>query len=63
MIYAMKLNLVEKPKDVNELELLAEYEDVFCEDLTKLPPSREVDHAIELARAQLIAKRPYQTLF
>ena len=48
MIYAVKLNPINKPKDTNELEWLAKYEDVFLEDLTELPPSREVDHAIDL---------------
>lgn len=38
MIYAVKLNPVDKPKLQNEPEWLNEFSDVFSEDLTELPP-------------------------
>ena len=61
MIYAVKLNPVDKAKSTNELEWLSEFKDVFPEELTELPPPRDVDHAIELVPgAQPIAKRPYK---
>ena len=48
MIYAVKMNPSDKPHPPNEPEWLHEYVDVFPEELTQLPPQREVDHAIEL---------------
>ena len=48
MIYAVKLNPMDKPKPANEPEWLSKFEDIFPEDLTELPPPRDVDHAIEL---------------
>ena len=48
MIYAVKLNPTGKKQDTQEPDWLSEYEDVFLEELTNLPPVREVDHAIEL---------------
>lgn len=61
MIYAVKLNPIDKPPSSNEPEWLSEYADVFPEELTQLPPYREVDHAIELVPgAQPVAKRPYK---
>ena len=61
MVYAVKLNPLDKPKKDNEPEWLSEFEDVFLEDLTELPPPREVDHAIDLLPgSQRVAKRPYK---
>ena len=48
MIYAVKLNPTSKKQDMQEPDWLSEHEDVFLEELTDLPPVREVDHAIEL---------------
>ena len=60
-IYILKLN---KPKILEESQdpkWLKEYKDVFCEELTSLPPKRELVHEIELIpRAQPIAKTPYK---
>ena len=64
MIYAVKLNLVDKAKTTNELEWLSEFEDIFSEELSELPPPRDVDHASELIPgAQPVAKRPYKMSF
>ena len=61
MIYAVKLNPTGKNQDTQEPDWLSEYADVFPEELTDLPPVREVDHAIELVPgAQPVAKRPYK---
>ena len=61
MIYAVKLNPVDKAKTTNEPEWLSEFEDIFSEELSELPPPRDVDHAIELIPgAQPVAKRPYK---
>ena len=48
MTYAVKLNPMDKPKSVDEPEWLSEFDDVFPEELTQLPPYRDVDHAIDL---------------
>ena len=61
MVYAVKLNPLESLKPSNEPTWLTEYADVFLEELTQLPPPRDVDHAIDLIpRAQPISKRPYK---
>ena len=61
MIYAVKLNHVDKAKTTNEPEWLSEFEDIFSGELSELPPPRDVDHAIELIPgAQPVAKRPYK---
>ena len=40
---------------------MSDFEDIFLEELTELPPPREVDHAIELLPgAQPVARRPYK---
>ena len=40
---------------------LDELKDVFPDEMTKLPPAKEVDHAIDLvADATPIAKAPYR---
>ena len=61
MVYAFKLNPLDKPPPSSEPDWLVEYADVFLEELTQLPLPRDVDHAIDLIpRAQLVAKRPYK---
>ena len=61
MIYAVKLNPVDKAKTANEPEWLSEFEDIFSEELSELPPPRDVDHAIELIPgAQPVAKKTLQ---
>ena len=40
---------------------LQEFSDVFPEDLTKLPPKREIDHDIKVfSGSEPISKRPYK---
>ena len=60
-IYVLKLN---KPDQVEEGEgpdWLSEYQDIFSEELTNLPPERELVHEIELIPgAQPIARAPYK---
>ena len=61
MVYAVKLNPIDKPSAGNEPEWLSNYEDIFPKELTQLPPKREVDHAIDLIPgAQPVARRPYK---
>ena len=48
MVYAVKLNPVDKPSAGNKLEWLSDYEDIFPKELTQLSPKHEVDHAIDL---------------
>ena len=60
-IYAVKLNPVDKQPENPEPNWISKYDDVFPEELTELPPKREVDHAIELLPgAQPVARRPYK---
>jgi len=60
-IYVVKLNPVEQEKSSGEPEWLSEYDDVFPEELSEMPPEREVDHEIELVPgAQPTAKRAYK---
>ena len=47
-IYVVKLNKVDDPKSGNDPEWLSEFQDIFLEELTELPPSREVDHEIKV---------------
>ena len=47
-IYVVMLNKVDDPKPGNDFEWLSEFRDIFPEELTQLPPSREVDHEIEV---------------
>ena len=59
-IYILKLNKPEKLEEIHSPEWLKEYKDVFLEDLTSLPPNKELVHEIELIpRAQPIVKSPY----
>ena len=61
MVYAVKLNPTNSEEKSPGPKWLKDYEDIFPEELSKLPPYCEVDHAIELLPgAQPIAKRPYK---
>ncbi|MCO5605121.1 hypothetical protein L7F22_059301 [Adiantum nelumboides] len=60
-IYVVKLNKVEQPDSKSGPDWLKEYADVFPEDLTNLPPYREVDHEIEtIPGCEPVSKRPYK---
>ena len=60
-IYVVKLNKVEEPEENEDPAWLQEFLDVFPEELTNLPPSREIDHEIELIPgSEPISKRPYK---
>ncbi len=62
-IYILKLNKPEKKteSDGAEPEWLSEYQDIFPDELTSLPPERELVHEIELIPgAQPIARSPYK---
>ena len=57
MVYAVTLNPTNKEPKQPGPQWLDEYADIFPEELTQLPPQREVDHAIELILgSQPIAK-------
>ena len=47
-IYVVKLNKVEEPRENKDPTWLHEFSDIFPEELTNLPPSREIDHEIKL---------------
>ena len=47
-LFLIKLNSQSKILEGEEPKWLNEYEDVFPEKLTKLPPSRGLEHEIEL---------------
>ena len=60
-IYVVKLNKLEQKEDQAEPSWLRDFSDVFLEDLTNLPPSRDVDHEIELIPgSEPVSKRPYK---
>ncbi|MCO5558561.1 hypothetical protein L7F22_012146 [Adiantum nelumboides] len=60
-IYAVKLNKVNQSNSKSRPDWLKEYADVFPEDLTNLPPHREVDHEIEtIPGCEPVSKRPYK---
>ena len=60
-IYVVKMNKVEQREGQNEPSWLQEFSDVFPEDLTNLPPSRDVDHEIEVfPGSEPVSKRPYK---
>ena len=63
-IYAIKLNTLDRcPLPTSELAWLTEYMDTFREELTQLPPSKDVDPAIDLILgAQPISKQPYNSI-
>jgi hypothetical protein len=48
-------------KEIEETPVVCEFPDVFPEELTELPPDRDVEFVIKLMPgAGLIAKSPYQ---
>ena len=52
-----------KEVDPSSVRIVLEFLDVFPEELTNLPPDRELVHKIELVLgAQLVAKAPYKML-
>ena len=60
-IYILKINKPEKEEGVQDPEWLKEYQDIFLEELTNLPPERKLVHEIELILgAQPIARAPYK---
>ena len=60
-IYILKLNKPEKKPEGEEPEWLQEYQDIFPDELTSLPPDRELVHEIELIPgAQPVARAPYK---
>ena len=59
-IYVVKLNKVEQKEGQNEPSWLQEFSDIFPEDLTNLPPSRDVDH--EIAREQTSVQKALQNV-
>ena len=49
---------------INFEDFLTNYQDIFLDELSGMPPQREVDHAIELvARVTPIAKASYRHSF
>ena len=60
-IYILKLNKPNKLEESQDCEWLKEYQDVFPNKLTNLPPKRELVHGIELSYGtQPIARAPYK---
>ena len=60
-VYLVKLNKVDKTKDDQDPLWLQEFSDIFPEELTNLPPSREVDHDIEtFSGCKPVNKRLYK---
>ena len=61
MVYAVKINPTNSEEKSPGPVWLKDYEDIFHEEISKLPPYREVDHAMKLfPGAQPVAKRPYK---
>jgi len=44
----VKLNPIGEEVDAKEPDWLSKYSDIFPEELTEMPPKREVDHEIEM---------------
>lgn len=60
-IYVLKLDKPNQETNKLEPEWLSEYQDIFPEELTDLPPKRGLVHEIELIPgAQPLAKSPYK---
>ena len=60
-IYILKINKPGKEDENQGPDWLKEYQDIFPEELTELPPERELVHEIELILgAQPIARAPYK---
>ena len=63
-IFVVKLNKVKESENEAEPMWLQDYADVFPEDLTNLPPPREIDHGIEIfPGSEPVSKRPYKMSF
>ena len=57
----MKLNKIKESENEAKLMWLQDYVDIFLEDLTNLPPPREIDHGIEIfLGSEPVSKRPYK---
>ena len=60
-IYVVKLNKIDPKENSQKPPWLDDYADVFPEELTNLPPPREVDHGIEIIPgSEPVSKRPYK---
>lgn len=60
-IYVVKLNKVEQKEGQTDPSWLHKFSNIFPEDLTNLPPSRDIDHEIEIIRgSEPVSKRPYK---
>ena len=60
-IYVVKLNKINDIGENVEPKWISEFSDVFPEELIGLPPTREIDHDIEiLPGSEPINKRPYK---
>ena len=60
-IYILKINKPEKVEEGQDPIWLKEYQDVFLEELTYLPPKKDLVHEIELILgAQPIVCTPYK---
>ena len=60
-IYVLKLNKPDQEVEKSKPKWLDEYQDVFLEELTSLPPNQGLVHEIELIPgAQPIARSPYK---
>ena len=60
-IFAITLNKPSSLPNEGDPEWLKEYDDVFPEELTKLPPPRELVHEIEVVPgSQPVARAPYK---
>ena len=63
-IFVVRLNKVKEFENEAELMWLQEHTDVFLEDLTNLPPPREIEHGIEIfLGSEPVSKRPYKMSF
>ena len=50
-------------KSVQDVDVIKEFEDVFPEDLTSLPPNRELEFSIDLLlRTNLISMASYRMI-
>ena len=60
-IFVVKLNKIKESENEAELRWLQDYADMFLEDLTNLPPPREIDHGIEIfPGSEPVSTRPYK---
>ena len=58
---AYVLNVKSKDRNLEDVLVVREYPEVFSEDLTGLPPDRQVDFKIDLVLgATTIARAPYR---